>query len=93
MFAFLVIFSVFQQKSGFGVFLVNPPRASVLLSASVKRCFVFFLRGCVIFFCPERMHDFFFVIRGCLIYLSQEVAGFLFVSKGCMIFFVFQKVV
>ena len=41
-----MIFSVldgffrFSKKSGFGVFLVHPPMASVLLSASVKRCFV-----------------------------------------------------
>ena len=34
-FAFLVIFSIFQKKMGFGVFLVHPPMASVLLSASV----------------------------------------------------------
>ena len=39
-FAFWMIFSVFQKKSGFGVFLVHPPMASVLLSASVERCFV-----------------------------------------------------
>ena len=35
-----MIFSVFQKKSGFGVFLVHPPMASVLLSALVERCFV-----------------------------------------------------
>ena len=32
-------FSVFQ-KNGFGVFLVHPTVVSVLLSASVERCFV-----------------------------------------------------
>ena len=30
----------FSKKSGFWVFLVHPPMASVLLSASVERCFV-----------------------------------------------------
>ena len=45
---FWMIFSVFQQKSGFGVFLVHPPMASVLLSASVEICFV------------SRMRDFYF---------------------------------
>ena len=30
----------FSKKLGFGVFLVHPPMASVLLSASVERCFV-----------------------------------------------------
>ena len=42
-----MIFSVFSKKMGFGVFLVHPPMASVLLSASVERCFV------------SRMRDFF----------------------------------
>ena len=37
----------FSKKSGFGVFLVHPPMASVLLSALVKRCFI------------SRMRDFF----------------------------------
>ena len=37
----------FSRKLGFGVFLVHPPMASVLLSASVERCFV------------PRMRDFF----------------------------------
>ena len=36
--------------AGFGVFLVHPPMASVLLSASVERCFV------------SRMRDFFFLL-------------------------------
>ena len=35
---------------GFGIFLVHPPMALVLLSASVERCFV------------SRMRDFFFLI-------------------------------
>ena len=30
----------FSKKLGFWVFLVQPPMASVLLSASVERCFV-----------------------------------------------------
>ena len=30
----------FSKKLGFGVFLVHLPMASVLLSASVERCFV-----------------------------------------------------
>ena len=38
----------FSKKSGFGVFLVYPPMASVLLSASVERCFVSRMRD---FFC------------------------------------------
>ena len=29
-----------MEKSGFGVFLIHPSMASVLLSASVERCFV-----------------------------------------------------
>ena len=37
---FLVIFSVCQKNRVFGVFLVHTPMASVLLSASVERCFV-----------------------------------------------------
>ena len=37
----------FSKKSGFGVFLVHPPRASVLLSASVER------------FSVSRMRDFY----------------------------------
>ena len=45
-----MIFSVFLKKSDFGVFLVHPPMASVLLSASVERCFV------------SRMRDFLFYI-------------------------------
>ena len=39
----------FSKKLGFGVFLVHPPMASVLLSASVERCFV------------SRMRDFLFL--------------------------------
>ena len=41
-FSFCVLddFFRFSKKSGFGVFLVHPPMASVLLSASVERCFV-----------------------------------------------------
>ena len=35
--------------AGFGVFLDHPPKASVLLSASVERCFVSRMRD---FFCP-----------------------------------------
>ena len=34
-----MIFSVFQKKMGFWVFLVHPTVVSVLLSASVERCF------------------------------------------------------
>ena len=45
--AFWMIFFHFSRKSGFGVFLVHPPMALVLLSASVERCFV------------TRMRDFF----------------------------------
>ena len=33
-------FFQFSKKIDFGVFLVHPPMASVLLSASVERCFV-----------------------------------------------------
>ena len=40
-------FFCFSKKSGFWVFLVHPPMALVLLSASVERCFV------------SRMRDFF----------------------------------
>ena len=40
----------FSKESGFGVLLVNPPMASVLLSASVERCFV------------SRMRDFYYSI-------------------------------
>ena len=43
----MVIFSVCQKKMVFWVFLDHPPMASVLLSASVERCFV------------SRMRDFF----------------------------------
>ena len=35
-----MIFSVFQKKLGFLVFLVHPTVVSVLLSALVERCFV-----------------------------------------------------
>ena len=42
-----MIFSVFYKKMGFWVFLVHPIVVSVLLSASVERCFV------------SRMRDFF----------------------------------
>ena len=42
-----MIFSVFEEKKGFWVFLVHPTVVSVLLSASVERCFV------------SRMQDFF----------------------------------
>ena len=37
---FWLIFFRFSKKSDFGVFLVLPTMVSVLLSASVKRCFV-----------------------------------------------------
>ena len=38
---FWMIFSVFQKNWVlFGVFLVQPPMASVLLSALVERCFI-----------------------------------------------------
>ena len=46
-FCVLYDFFHFSKKSDFGVFLVHPPMASVLLSASVERCFV------------SRMRDFF----------------------------------
>ena len=46
-FEFRVIFSIFQKKMGFWVFLVHPTVVSVLLSALVERCFV------------SRMQDFF----------------------------------
>ena len=46
----------------------------------------------MIFFCPERLHDFlsqevacFFVSRGCMIFIPQEIA--FFVQRGRMIFF------
>ena len=39
-----MIFSVFQKNLGFWVFLVHPTVVSVLLSASVERCFVSRLR-------------------------------------------------
>ena len=41
MFEFLRLdyFSLFPKKLGFGVFLVHPTVVSVLLSASVERCF------------------------------------------------------
>ena len=39
-----MIFSVFQKKLGFWVFLVHPTVVSVLLSASVERCFVSCMR-------------------------------------------------
>ena len=39
-----------MYDAGFGVFLVHPPMASVLLSASVERCFV------------SRMRDFYSTI-------------------------------
>ena len=47
--SFCVLFDFFRfsKKSGFGVFLIHPPMASVLLSALVERCFV------------SRMRDFF----------------------------------
>ena len=45
-----MIFSVFSKNSGFWVFLVNPTVVSVLLSASVERCFV------------SRMRDFLFTL-------------------------------
>ena len=44
-----MVFSVFQKKLGFWVFLVNSTVVSVLLSAAVERCFV------------SRMQDFFFI--------------------------------
>ena len=46
-FAFLVIFSVFQKKMGFWV---HPPMASVLLSASVERWFVSRMRDFLLYF-------------------------------------------
>ena len=49
----------FSKKSGFGVFLVHPPMASVLLSASVERCFV------------SRMRDFLNIYFS---YISEFVA-------------------
>ena len=39
-----MIFSVFQQNQVLGVFLVHPTVVSVLLSASVHRCFVSHMR-------------------------------------------------
>ena len=44
------IFFVFQKKLGYLVFLVHPPMALVLLSASIKRCFV------------SRMRDFWYIL-------------------------------
>ena len=61
-FCFLDDFFCFSKKSGFGVFLVHPPMASVLLSASVARCFV------------SLMRDFFFVFfLHFLAFFDQEV--------------------
>ena len=39
-FCILDDFFHFSKKMGFGVFLVHPPVVSMLLSASVERCFV-----------------------------------------------------
>ena len=50
LFAFWMIFSLFQKKIGFRVFLVHPTVVSVLLSASVERCFV------------SRMRDFYLML-------------------------------
>ena len=38
----------FSKKSGFGVFLVHPTVISVLLSASVERCFVSRMRDFIV---------------------------------------------
>ena len=40
-----MFFFRFSKKSGFGVFLFHPTVVSVLLSASVERCFVSRMRG------------------------------------------------
>ena len=46
----------FSKKSGFGVLLVHPPMASVLLSASVERCFVSCMRDFSLNFTPWIWH-------------------------------------
>ena len=51
--------------SGFWVFLVHPPMASVLLSASVERCFV------------SRMRDFFLYI----IAIGQQVKNIIYMEE------------
>ena len=54
-------FSRFSKKSGFGVFLVHPPMASVLLSASVERCFVSRMRDFLnigLWYSPHFPHTF-----------------------------------
>ena len=47
----------FKKKLGFGVFLVHPPMASVLLSASVERCFVSRMRDFCDRKCYKRLHN------------------------------------
>ena len=44
-----MIFFCFSKKFGFGIFLVHLPMASVLLSASVERCFVSRMRNFFIY--------------------------------------------
>ena len=44
-------FFLFSKKLGFGVFLVHPPMASALLSASVERCFVSCMQDFLMIFC------------------------------------------
>ena len=53
------------KKKGFGVILVHPTMVSVLLSASVDRCFVSRMRDCFV----EMLRDF-FVWRGCMFCLE-----------------------
>ena len=66
-----MIFSFFSKKLGFWVFLVHPTVVSVLLSASVERCFV------------SRMWDFYFkfyprlissVARSCLYFIGHPIS-------------------
>ena len=52
-----MIFSVFSNKSGFGVFLVHSPMASVLLSASVERCFVSRMRDFFLYSLARLLHS------------------------------------
>ena len=70
------------------------------------RDFFFVPRGCVILFCPKKLHDFFcskslrdiFIIKGCVIFLSsnnaffcpERLRDFFFVLRDCMIFFVLR---
>ena len=47
----------FSKKLGFGVLLVHPTVVSVLLSASVERCFVFRMRDFFVFLKKKRLTE------------------------------------